>query len=264
MSIFTSNLKLLRNRKGYTQEAMAKKLNIKRAVIGSYEEGRAEPKLDTLLNLARLFDVGIEELVQIDLEHIETKPDEKKGKDLEGKGLRVLTIAISDDGDEYITSVPIPASAGYLNGYADPEYIEELPRFKLPVVSKGRTSRIFQIKGDSMLPIKSGSYIIAEYLQDWHHLKDDEAYVLLTKEDGIVYKRIENHISQDKKLVLKSDNPEYAPYEVSIYDVLEIWKAKGFMSFDLPVLREAGPPDYTSAIQQMQRDIAGLKKNVRR
>jgi len=176
----------------------------------------------------------------------------------------VLTVAITDEGDEYITAVPIPASAGYMNGYADPEYIEELPRFKLPMVNKGRTSRIFQIKGDSMLPIRSGSYVIAEYLQDWHQLIDDEAYIILTKEDGIVYKRVENRIPEDKKLILKSDNPEYLPFEVSIYDVLEIWRAKGFMSFDLPAMKEAGPPDYSAAIQQMQRDIAGLKRGARR
>jgi hypothetical protein len=53
--------------------------------------------------------------------------------------------------------VPLKASAGYLNGYADPEYVAKLPKFYLPMFKQG-TFRAFEIKGDSMLPIISGRY----------------------------------------------------------------------------------------------------------
>ncbi len=50
-----SNLKFLRKKNGLTQAQLAEKLNIKRSLIGAYEEGRAEPRLSTLVNISRLF-----------------------------------------------------------------------------------------------------------------------------------------------------------------------------------------------------------------
>src|SRR3546814_6005241 len=43
--------------------------------------------------------------------------------------VRVLSITVDGDDKENIELVPVKASAGYLNGYADPEYIAELPKF---------------------------------------------------------------------------------------------------------------------------------------
>src|SRR5690606_38332737 len=84
--------------------------------------------------------------------------------------VRVLSITVDGDDKENIELVPIKASAGYLNGYADPEYIAELPKFSLPMFRQG-TYRAFEIKGDSMLPLQSGSVVIAEYVENWSEIK---------------------------------------------------------------------------------------------
>src|SRR5690606_11354077 len=121
------------------------------------------------------------------------------------------------------------ASAGYLNGYADPEFIKELNRFRLPFLPVG-TYRAFEIKGDSMLPLPSGSIVIGEYVDKLADLKDGLTYVVVSKNDGIVYKRVFNEIEENGVLTCRSDNPTYPAFEVPAQDILEIWKGVAHIS----------------------------------
>src|SRR5690606_35535486 len=103
--------------------------------------------------------------------------------------VRALSITVDGEDKENIELVPVKASAGYLNGYADPEYIAELPRFSLPMFRQS-TYRALEIKGDSMLPLQPGSVVIAEYEEDWSSIKPGLTYLVISKDEGIVYKRI--------------------------------------------------------------------------
>ena len=84
-----------------------------------------------------------------------------------------------------------------------------------------------------MLPIKPGSYVITEYIQDWKSIRNDECYVLITKDEGVVYKRVINNLHIGE-LMLKSDNPQFAPYTVPVDRLVEVWRAVGYTSFELP------------------------------
>ncbi len=46
------NLRHLRNLKGLTQEQFADDLKVSRSRIGSYEEGRPEPSIETLIEIS--------------------------------------------------------------------------------------------------------------------------------------------------------------------------------------------------------------------
>jgi transcriptional regulator with XRE-family HTH domain len=267
MSDFLSlNLKHLRKAKSLTQEEFANKIGVKRSIIGSYEEGRAEPKLSTIQTIAYYFQLTVDDLINVDLskEHKKSKGNETS-KDIEGWGLRILPIIVDRNEDtEFITLVPVKAAAGYLNGYSDPEFVEELPTFRLPfteVLNKG-TIRAFQIKGDSMLPVPPNSYVIGEYVQDWKQIKDGHCYIFITKDDGIVYKRAYNKINETEEVLLKSDNCEYDPYAVKINDIIEIWKALGYISFELPSpeIENLSLQKLSAVVTQLKKDLEGLKK----
>lgn len=261
MEIIGQNLKYLRKRHGLTQEELAVKLGVNRAMIGSYEENRAIPKLPVMQVITQYFGVTIDELTNTKL--WESNPESIIEKRTKGDNLRILNTVTDNTEKELITSVPIQASAGYTKGYADPEFVEELPCFSLPLneLSKERTYRVFQIKGDSMEPIKSGSYIITEYLANWNDIVDGETYVVITLNEGLVYKRLYNRIQNQNEIILKSDNPEYQPYSVSIEDVLEVWKALGFISFSLPRPNELDVNQLHQMILDMKNEINSLKKN---
>ena len=266
MNYLPSNLKTLRKKKGLTQQELANKISIKRSLIGSYEEGRAEPKLETLQTLAIYYGVNIDDLITLDMTSLKNDntiiDKEAKLKDIEGKGLRILPITVDDNNEEKISIVPVPAAAGYLVGYSDQEYIEDLPRFTLPILQSKSTSRVFQIKGDSMLPVQSGSYIIAEYVLNWNEIKSGETYVVITKDEGIVYKRIYNHLKSDKIIELKSDNPQYQSYKLHAKEIIEIWKAVGFISFSLPNAEDVATHGFLHIMHEMKNEIQEIKQKL--
>ena len=250
------NLRVLRKQNGLTQEELAQKLDIKRSLLGAYEEGRAEPRLMTLVKVAKIFSLSLDELVTSDLG--DAKSAQQSKRDLKEKKLRVLAITVDKENNENIELVPHKASAGYLNGYADPEFIEELPKFRLPMLGGG-TFRAFEISGDSMLPIASGTVIVGRYISDWHEIKDGTPCVLVTQKEGIVFKRVFNKLDTEARLSLHSDNDTYSPYQVDAEDVIEIWEAKAFISTDFPG-SEMSIDKLTSIVMDLKKEMMKMQK----
>ncbi|MFN5135061.1 MAG: XRE family transcriptional regulator [Chitinophagaceae bacterium] len=217
MAIANQNLKYLRKLRGWTQEEFAIKIGIKRSLVGAYEEERAEPNYEVLETVSDLFKVTIDDLLRKDL-------SETKGSYL-AKRRQLKMMAESN----VIHFVPVKAAAGYLNGYADPEFLDELNTFTLPMLSSG-TYRAFEIVGDSMLPTPSGSVIVGEKVHSFDDVKNNNAYIVISKSEGVVYKRVVRSNRTKNKLTLVSDNPTYQPYEVRAEDVLEFWSAQMVIS----------------------------------
>ncbi|ARS37769.1 XRE family transcriptional regulator [Pontibacter actiniarum] len=256
MQLVTSNIRHLRKHAGFTQAQLAEKLEIKRSLVGAYEEGRAEPKLSTLVNVAKLFSVSLDDLVTRDLQ----REGAAGGADRSSGGnLRVLAITVDQDEKENIELVPYKASAGYLNGYADAEFIEELPRFKLPMLGTTGTFRAFEISGDSMLPIASGTVIVGRFVEDWSQIKDGTPCIVVSQKEGVVFKRIFNKVKDASMLRLHSDNPVYSPYEVHVEDVLEIWEAKSYISSTFPIA-DLSLDKLSSIVLDLQKEVQKLKK----
>jgi len=209
--------------------------------------------------------MSIDTMLKIDMSKLsESQLGElERGYDayVRGSNLRVLATTVNPDNIENIELVGEKAKAGYATGYADPEYIGELPRFRLPFLSDKRKYRTFQLKGDSMLPIPDGSWVTGEFVQDWRELKSGVAYVVFTINDGIVFKIIENNLGNDGKLVLYSLNPVYEPYEVHINEVKEIWKFVNYISNELPepVLPER---QLMQAVAAMKSDLERIKAKI--
>jgi len=263
--VIGNNLRFLRKRRGFTQQELAEKLGIRRSSIGAYEENRATPRYDTLEGVSDFFGVSIDMLVREDLSQMSEDDFQelKKGGrlDVDGKKIRVLQVLVDEKNRENIVFVPQKASAGYLNGFADREYIEELPSFYLPMLGPG-TFRAFEIKGDSMLPLKSGTTVIGEYVDNWRDIKDGHTYIVVSDSEGIVYKRVFNHINNNGsgELQLKSDNTVYPSFNIPVEEVREIWRAKMFLSMDFP------EPDMTieklsAMVMDIQKEVIRLKNN---
>ncbi|MCO4291626.1 LexA family transcriptional regulator [Solitalea sp. MAHUQ-68] len=264
MGIISQNLKYLRKRQGITQQQLADNLEVKRAVIGAYEEDRAEPKTELLIKMANLFSISVDEFIS---ERISDKWFAKKEKAAEEEknsnlsGLRILSITVDSEQNENIELIPAKASAGYLNGFADPQYVSELPKFNLPFL-KGGTFRAFELKGDSMLPLAPGTIVVGEYIENFGDIKSGDTYVVLSKDEGIVYKRVTNKIKESKKLFLASDNKQYETYSIDAEDVLEVWKAKAFISTSFPIpSAEPSLEKLTEMVEQLQKTVTKLKPN---
>ena len=256
------NIRYLRKKMGLTQEQFAQKLGIKRSVVGAYEEGRAAPPLETLLKMADLFGITTDDFISRDFSQPGTEGASALRQGSSDPKLKVLSITVDKDDNENIELVPQKASAGYLNGYADPEYIEHLPKFQLPVLPKNATYRAFEISGDSMLPLQPGTIIIGQYVEKASDIKNGKTYVLITSKEGVVYKRVFNYLKENEKLYLVSDNPVYSPYEIHGGDLLEVWEAKAFISFKLPeqaASNDLGLEKLTQIVLDLQQQVIKLK-----
>lgn len=241
-----------------TQKQLAEKLGLKQAAIGAYEEERSTPPLASLLDITKIFNVNLDDLVRLDLSR-----SEKDRKASTTRGREILAITVDSNNKENVELVTQKASAGYLSGYQDVEYVKELPKISLPVLPKNRTYRAFEIQGDSMLPLQPGSIIFGEYLDDVASIKNGKLYILVTKQDGIVFKRVFNFADNEAKLLLVSDNRQYQPYPVDIEDVLEVWFAKAFFSNQFPdpqSLSSASADQLAHTVLTLQEEIKRLKK----
>ena len=176
---------------------------------------------------------------------------------LKGSNLRVLATTVNNDNDENIELVAEKAKAGYATGFADPEYIKVLPTFTMPFLSHDRKYRTFQISGDSMLPIPDGSYVTGEYVIDWTYIRSGQPYIVLTQDDGIVFKIVDNKIEHEGKLTLSSLNPLYHPYDLPAADIKEVWKFVHYISAEMPQQRENHFRE-----EELMRTVQELKKQV--
>jgi DNA-binding XRE family transcriptional regulator len=217
MSFAGKNFKYLRKLRGWTQEDFANKVGIKRSLVGAYEEERAEPRLEIIEVVCSLFKLSMEDVFLKDLS------DEGESYLSKRRKLKLGTERSN------IQFVPVKAAAGYLAGYNDPEFVDELNTFTLPMLGPGEY-RAFEIIGDSMLPTPSGSVIVAEKVENLEEVKANMAYIVISRKEGIVYKRIQKTSKTKATLTLLSDNPNYPPYTVNTEDVAEVWRAQMVLS----------------------------------
>jgi len=248
MAISNQNMKYLRKLRGWTQEEFANKLRIKRSLLGAYEEERAEPRIDVLEVVCDIFKLTLDEILRKDLS------DNKSNYLAKRRAMKLAT------GRPDIPFVPVKAAAGYLAGYADPEFVDELNTFTLPMLSGGNY-RAFEIIGDSMLPTPSGSVIVGEKIDKIDELKNDSACIVVSRHEGIVYKRVQKNGRSKDKLTLVSDNPIYHPYTVKSEDVLEMWQAQMVISKANQQQRwDMG--QLANIVSDLQEQVVSLKKKM--
>ena len=73
-----------------------------------------------------------------------------------------------------------------------------------------------------MPPHEDGSFVLTCYIEHLGEVVDGKTYIIITRDDGIVYKRLNRNGKNE--FMLESDNDLYPPYKVKISNVLEIWE----------------------------------------
>ena len=240
---FNSNIKFLRKHRHRTQDDIAFALNMKRSTLSGYENGVSEPNLEALVAFSKYFGIAIDTLVKVDLSGI--SPSQlsqlERGYDvhLKGSNLRVLATTVNNDNN----------------------YIKVLPTFTMPFLSRDRKYRTFQISGDSMLPIPDGSFVTGEYVIDWTYIRSGQPYIVLTQDDGIVFKIVANKIEHESKLTLSSLNPLYQPYDLPASNIKEVWKFVHYISAEMPEQRENRfrEEQLLQTVQELKRQVEEIQ-----
>lgn len=250
MSVFSDNLRYLRVKNGLTQQKIADALAIPRERYAKYE-ATTDPPLDCLQKISRHFHISIDLLLSFDIRQV---PYENLLQ-LEDNRL-LFPIAVDSEGENRIEIIPAKAQAGYLRGYSDPEFIEALQHISLPFLRNGKY-RAFPITGDSMPPHKEGSFVVGEYIERFADVVDGKTYILVTKTDGISYKRLKKNDNQS--LMAVSDNTIYEPYEVKASEILEIWRYACSIATQEFDQDDLGVMSVKDVLQGIRQDISALK-----
>jgi hypothetical protein len=107
------------------------------------------------------------------------------------------------------------------------------------------------------------SWVTGEFLQDWGNILSGDAYIILTLDDGIVFKIVDNLIKEEGKLMLYSLNPIYEPFEVHVKDIREVWKFVHYISEEIPEPSLTGDQIFRS-VAKLKKELEGLKRQLKK
>ena len=243
--------------------AFSKRIGVTGTTIDSIVNGRPQndgsrkktkPGYDVLLAIINTFDINPDYLFG--------KSDVMLNADLNAiptySGIPHV-ISTTNEGTENVVYVSTKARAGYLNGYGDPEYIETLPSFKMPLLTNG-TFRCFEVQGNSMAQtFYNGDLVFGKYVESFSEITNNEVCVVISKTDGVVLKRIINLSEKEQKLILKSDNRDgnFPDYEIALEDIMEVWKVTMYASRQIPK-----PIDVFDKLQELESKIFNIENKI--
>lgn len=152
---------------------------------------------------------------------------ETKTKISEAKELNIVNNVM------YVPLVNQYAYGGYMSGYGDAEFIDELPKIPFIVDREHKGEYLcFEVKGDSMddgldEAIKERDILLCRNIRKdfWksklHINKWD--FVIIHKDNGICVKRIINHDVENGKITCHSLNDYYEDFDIDLRDVVKIF-----------------------------------------
>lgn len=171
----------------------------------------------------------------------------------------IQVISVDNDGNETILYVPVRASAGYPKGYADREYMEKLASFSLPYLNNG-THRAFEVDGDSMFPtLENKEIVVGRFVEKFEDIVEDHVHIIVTRDRGILIKRLLNRIQKYGFIVAKSDALDnrnlYPNQEIYPDEVVEIWFAVGHINNKF-----RHPTDMYKRVNNLEADLTEIMR----
>lgn len=220
MSTIGDNLRFRREKLELTQDEVAKYVGKGLRAYQYYEEGRSNPKHETLLKLAQILNSSVADL--LDEQFVQNEKSVPKERNfLEQRRNKKLAT-----GPYMVPFFPIKAQAGYVKAIDQEVYLDTLEKFALPpgVQPGGASFAYWEIQGDSMEDTFFENDIILTsevHQMDWDNLRNFYVYVIVTY-DGILIKRV--HTQSPTRWVLISDNEEkYDQQHVEVESIKQLW-----------------------------------------
>ena len=113
-----------------------------------------------------------------------------------------------------------------------------------------------------MPPVVEGSYVVAEFVQNWMSIRSGTPCIVVTKDEGIVFKVVHNLLSSEQSFQLCSTNTFYEPYKVHVNDIIEMWKFVNYISPELPEMR-IDDNDLSKSLRSLQNEVSQLKAMIK-
>lgn len=251
MSFFGKNIKKIRSVKNLSQQAFADLFGLKRATLGAYEEGRSEPKIETIIKVANYFSISIDDLLTRDLTVNELLKF-KSG----------ITTDINELTQERFTSIPCITennAADYIMYSENETFVDQMPQLKLPVKNS------LPLRGFTITNLEMTSHDKGLYPNDivvGHHFPVDKVkellngtLVLVLVGGKLILRRI--YVLKDK-VVLRADHSNIDDKEFEKKDIKEIWKIKYVFFKRLPDYKD----DLEEQLLMLTNELTKIKRKI--
>lgn len=255
LSFIGENIKKIRLAKRISQADFAAIFKLARPSIGAYEEGRSEPKIDTIIQIANYFRLSIDILLTRELTVNDiysfglVREKLNKAHKLEKKEPQLLSKPIG--------IVKIDNYLNYIVQNKSSDFLEALPQISLPVLS-GHRLRAFEMKGSEMeyhqQGIHHGDLLIGEWVETLETGSQQPELLTLVTKSGIINRRV---TANKEKILLSADDPNYKEEVLEANDILEVWKIIAVFSTYLnpPTLLEERVLKLEKAMDDMKRNL---------
>ena len=257
MSYIGKNIKKIRTVKKMSQAEFANTFDLARPSVGAYEEGRSEPKIDTLISIAKHFQLSVDTLLTKELTINELFKFDIFKQELTRDNLS-RTYGDKDEVKEQTPLVLLDQSLEYLVNFNNKDFINSLPVIQFPF-TQTKKSRAFQVAGSEMEYENWGLHhkdIIFCKPSEIAELIKEELYVVVTKSE-IMVRRFDSEGSDG--FIFKTDNPAYDPVTIGKRSIKEIWKAQAVFSNNLK-----SPTHLESRVRDIEKKLEEVLNKLKK
>lgn len=236
MSNVGKNIRKLRTVKKLSQAAFAELFGLARPSVGAYEEGRSEPKMETLIQIAQHFGLSVDLLLTKELTVNELYHFDIFKEQLQPPAAAPEQLAEADRQQNVTPLVYRNRALEYIVKHHDPAFIDSLPWLQLPHELTGPT-RAFEVSGADMLLHRQGLrhqdiVLCCRVDKARPSLENGRVYVFVTQ-GKILIRRLAERLPDGLTLKLRPDNPDYSSQDLELTQALEIWEVKGVFTTHL-------------------------------
>jgi len=219
MSFFGKNIKKIRGVKSLSQQAFAELFDLKRGTLGAYEEGRSEPKIETIIKIANYFSIKIDDLLTHEL---------TVNQLLKFKG--DLTTYAEDIKREQFAIIPCVTEnsfSDYISFFDKEGFVKELPVLHLPL-NPTKEFRGYTVSNLEMTSHDRGFYpkdiVIGEKVPTSIIKKlNNGALVFVLVDNKLIFRRL--YITKNNA-VLRADHKNIEDEEFPISEIKELWRGR--------------------------------------
>ncbi|WP_200977455.1 helix-turn-helix domain-containing protein [Echinicola sp. 20G] len=218
MSNFGKNIRKIRNVKKLSQQAFAELFELKRGTLGAYEEGRSEPKLETIIKIANYFSISIDDLLTTEL---------TVNKLLKFKGDLTLHGINQKDSFPKIPCITSNNEADYIKFHDKPHFIEDLPVIQVPITGTKRyrgyiISNLEMTNHDKGLLPKD--MVLGEFVdhEDYHKIENGELVLIITSSQLVLRK----FFLSGNTATLRAANRNIDDLYLNLSEIKELWLIK--------------------------------------
>ncbi|UFH52517.1 XRE family transcriptional regulator [Spirosoma sp. KNUC1025] len=213
--------------KKWTMDYVAQLLSVTSGAISQYETDRNKPSSETLLSIAKIYDVTIDDLLSDDALDVKSKKSDRGLSPLlPTKKIQLYLSQLPEkDAELYIPYYDVEITAGKIELYFDDVY--ESPEGYI-YAPHYRGCIACNVKGDSMYDrIFPGSRLYVYQLPNKKYIDFGQIY-LVVLEGYRLLKYIHKHPDDETKVKLVSHNKHYGDWDIDKVDILNLFLVKGY------------------------------------